>query len=73
MSATAVASVDREPPDIGRQDLKVCITGAEVEGYLNGKLYLEHTLPEPVSGRIGLWSKADSYMHFDAFTAAPGE
>ncbi len=23
---------------------------------------------EPVSGRIGLWSKADSYMHFADYT-----
>jgi hypothetical protein len=27
------------------QDLKVRISGAKVEGYLNGKLYLEDTLP----------------------------
>jgi hypothetical protein len=35
------------------QDLKVRISGAKVEGYLNGKLYLDHTLPAPVSGKIG--------------------
>ena len=65
----------RNTPTASHQwhDLKVRIAGDKVEGYLDGKLYLEHTLPEPVSGRIGLWSKADSYMHFDAFTAAPGE
>ena len=39
----------------------------DVKGYLDGKLYLEHTLPEPVSGKVGLWSKADSYMHFDDY------
>ena len=54
-------------------DLKVRIAGAKVEGYLDGKLYLEHTLPEPVSGKIGLWSKADSYMHFEDFAAVPSE
>jgi hypothetical protein len=42
-----------------------------VEGYLNGKLYLEHTLPEAVSGRVGLWSKADSYMQFSDYTVTP--
>jgi hypothetical protein len=52
-------------------DLKVRIAGTKVEGYLDGKLYLEHTLPEPVSGRIGLWSKADSYVYFDGYTATP--
>jgi hypothetical protein len=40
----------------------------KVEGYLDGKIYLRHTLPQPVSGKIGLWSKADSYMHFDDFS-----
>ena len=54
-------------------DLKVRIAGAKVEGYLDGKLYLEHTLPEPVSGRIGLWSKADSHMYFADYVAAPGD
>jgi hypothetical protein len=60
----------RNTPTPSRQwhDLKVHINGTKVEGYLDGKLYLEHTLPEPVSGRIGLWSKADSYVHFDQFT-----
>src|SRR5215831_7673228 len=53
-------------------DLKVRIKGTKVEGYLDGKLYLEHTLAQPVSGRIGLWSKADSHMYFSdyAVTAA---
>jgi hypothetical protein len=54
-------------------DLKVRINGTRLEGYLDGKLYLEHTLPQPMSGRIGLWSKADSYMHFDGFTVVPSE
>jgi hypothetical protein len=49
-------------------DLKVRITGTKVEGYLDGKLYLQHMLAEPVSGRIGLWSKADSHMYFTDYT-----
>ena len=32
------------------------------------KLYLQHTLVEPVSGRVGLWSKADSHMYFADYT-----
>ncbi len=65
----------RNTPTASREwhDLKVRIAGEKVEGYLDGKLYLEHSLPEPVSGRIGLWSKADSYMHFDQFVANPSE
>jgi len=51
--------------------LKVRISGAKVEGYLNGKLYLEETLPTPVSGKIGVWSKADSVVYFDDYRVAP--
>ena len=60
----------RNTPTATRQwhDLKVRISGAKVEGYLDGKLYLEHTLAQPVSGRIGLWSKADSHMYFADYT-----
>jgi hypothetical protein len=65
----------RNTPTASRQwhDLKVRITGAKIEGYLDGKLYLEHTLAQPVSGRIGLWSKADSRMYFDAYTATAAD
>jgi len=65
----------RNTPTATRQwhDLRVRIAGSKVEGYLDGKLYLQHALPAPVSGKIGLWSKADSYMHFDDFTAAASE
>jgi hypothetical protein len=65
----------RNTPTASRQwhDLKVRIDGDKVEGWLDGKLYLQHTLPAPVSGRIGLWSKADSYMHFDDLTITPAE
>lgn len=52
-------------------DLKVRIAGQKVEGYLNGKLTLEHEWSAPVRGRIGLWSKADSYVLFDDYIATP--
>jgi hypothetical protein len=54
-------------------DLKVRIAETKVAGYLDGKLYLEHVLPQPVSGRIGLWSKADSHVYFDDFTVSPAD
>jgi hypothetical protein len=62
----------RNTPTATRQwhDLKVRINGTKVEGYLDGKLYLEHTLGQPISGRIGLWSKADSHMYFADYTVA---
>src|SRR5499426_3496445 len=52
-------------------DLKVRIAGTKVAAYLDGKRYLENILPAPVSGRIGLWSKADSHMYFDDYTVTP--
>ncbi|UPJ50536.1 hypothetical protein IVB30_03785 [Bradyrhizobium sp. 200] len=65
----------RNTPTPSRQwhELKVRIAGSKVEGYLNGKRYLEHELPGPVSGRIGLWSKADSYVYIDDFVVAPAD
>jgi hypothetical protein len=65
----------RNTPTASRQwhDLKVRIDRAKVEGWLDGKRYLEHTLPEPVSGRIGLWSKADSHVYFDDYAVMPAD
>ena len=65
----------RDTPTPTRQwhDLKVVIRGATVECYLNGKLYLTHTLASPVSGRVGLWSKADSHVYFDDYTVRPAQ
>jgi hypothetical protein len=53
-------------------DLKVVIKGTNVEGYLNDKLYLTHQLTEPVSGKIGVWSKADSHMFIDDYRVVGG-
>ena len=65
----------RNTPIPSRQwhELKVRIDGTKVAGYLDGKLTLGHTLPEPVSGRIGLWSKADSRMYFADYAVTPAE
>ena len=50
------------------QTLKVEVNGKRISGYLNGKKYLDHTLDKPTErGRIGLWSKSDSYVFFDDF------
>jgi len=54
-------------------DLKLRIAGSKVEGYLNGQRYLEQVLPAPVAGRVGLWSKADSYVYFDDYTVTPAD
>jgi hypothetical protein len=59
---------DTPTPSHTWHELKVRISGANVEAHLDGKLYLQHKLLEPVSGRIGLWSKADSHVYFDDYT-----
>ncbi len=30
-----------------------------------------HTLDQPVSGKVGIWSKADSVVYFDDFAVKP--
>lgn len=51
--------------------LKISVHGTALQAFLDGKLYLEHTLAEPVSGKIGVWSKTDSMTEFDDFTVTP--
>jgi hypothetical protein len=44
----------------GAHDLKMTVAGTEFKTYIDGQLALQYRLPEPVSGKIGLWSKTDS-------------
>jgi hypothetical protein len=53
-------------------ELKVVIKGKSVDAFLNGKHYLTHQLAEPVSGKIGVWSKADSHMLIDNYRVVNG-
>jgi hypothetical protein len=48
--------------------MKIAVHGTQLEGSLNGKKILEYTLPEPVTGKVGVWSKTDSVSLFDDFT-----
>jgi len=52
-------------------DLRLQIAGTKLQAFLDGKPYLDYVLPEPVSGRVGLWSKADSYVYFSDFVVHP--
>ena len=47
--------------------MKIVVQGTKLEGYLNGKKLLDYTLSEPVTGKVGLWSKTDSVTYFDDF------
>jgi 3-keto-disaccharide hydrolase len=51
--------------------MKITVNGQKLEGYLNGKLLLQYDLAEPVTGKIGVWSKTDSVSYFDDYTVIP--
>jgi hypothetical protein len=68
---TSLKWIRNTPTPSGQwHELKLVVAGNKIEGYLNGKRYLEHALRRPVSGRVGLWSKADSVVYFDDFRVA---
>jgi len=70
---SSVKWVRNTPTPSGQwHDLKLVVHGRTVEGYLDGKRVLEHTLDRPVSGRVGIWTKADSVCLFDAYRVDPG-
>ena len=65
---SSVKWVRNTPSPSGQwHELKLTVVGNKVQGWLNGVLTLSHDLEKPVSGRIGLWSKADSVVYFDDF------
>jgi len=47
--------------------LKVVIKENHVYGYLNDKKCIDYKHKSKLEGKIGLWSKADSYVFFDDF------
>ena len=60
------------PLELGTwHEIKVGVHGKQLTAYLDGKLLIEYALAEPVSGKVGLWSKTDSMSEFEAFTVTP--
>ena len=60
------------PLELGTwHELKISVRGTALTRFLDGKAVLEYTLKEPVSGKVGLWSKTDSMVEFDGFTVTP--
>lgn len=49
-------------------DLRVEVKGSAVRASVNDKLHLTYTLPAPVSGRVGFYTKRDSVTAFKAFS-----
>jgi len=55
----------------GWHTLRVTMQGDRIEGYYDGKKYLDVKDPTfQKAGRIGLWTKADAQSHFDDLTAS---
>jgi hypothetical protein len=52
-------------------ELRVEIRGARVAASVNDRLRIEHTLPEPVTGRVGFYTKRDSVTAFKDFSVRP--
>ena len=60
----ATASV--KPPALGQwHSLRVVAVGDHVQAWLDGALLLDHRDARFKSGRMGLWTKADSITAFD--------
>src|SRR5882762_324254 len=51
-------------------NLQISVHGTSLQATLDGKHLLDYTLAEPVSGKIGLWSKTDSVSYFDDYTVS---
>lgn len=51
--------------------IKIAVHGKELTGYLDGEHLLDFTLANPVSGKVGVWSKTDSIAELSDFTVTP--
>ena len=64
-----LASAAVKAPALGQWDtLRVVAIGDHMQAWLDGKLYLDHHDARFKSGRVGLWTKADSVTAFDDVT-----
>ena len=63
----ATASV--KAPALGQwHAIRIVAVGDHVQAWLNGTRYLDHRDSRFASGRVGLWTKADSITAFDDLT-----
>jgi hypothetical protein len=64
-----LASAGVKPPALGQwHTVRVVALGDHIVAWLNAKLYLDHRDSRFRSGRVGLWTKADSITAFDDLT-----
>jgi hypothetical protein len=61
-----LASASVKPPALSQwHTVRVVALGDHMQGWLDGKLYLDHHDSRFKAGRVGLWTKADSITAFD--------
>ena len=64
-----LASASVQAPALGQwHTVRVVAVGDHIQAWLDGKLYLDHHDRRFRSGRVGLWTKADSVTAFDDLT-----
>jgi hypothetical protein len=64
-----LASATVTPPTLGQwHTVRVVAVGDQVQAWLDGTPYLTHRDTRFTSGRVGLWTKADSVTAFDDLT-----
>jgi hypothetical protein len=64
-----IASARVKAPALGQwHTVRVVAVGDHIQGWLNGRLYLDHHDARFKMGRVGLWTKADSVTAFDDLT-----
>jgi hypothetical protein len=65
-SRRQLATASVKPPTLGQwHTIRVVAIRNQIQGWLNGKLLLDHRDGRFASGRVGLWTKADSVTAFD--------
>ena len=64
-----LASARVKAPALGQwHTVRLVAIGDHLQAWLDGKLYLDHRDSRFKSGRVGLWTKADSITAFDDLT-----
>ncbi len=62
-----LATARVKPPALGQwHTVRLVAVGDHLQAWLDGTLYLDHRDSRFTSGRVGLWTKADSITAFDA-------
>ena len=57
------------PPALGQwHTIRVVAVGSRIQGWLNGRLLLDQRDERFRTGRVGVWTKADSITAFDDLT-----